>query len=76
MKRIEEGEVQWLKRDFSEEDLTMLGRSEVDGVVDAVFVTVGGKKSQSMAYDPVTPEDTNDNRHADIESLSPPPHSC
>jgi uroporphyrin-III C-methyltransferase len=48
MKRIEEGEVQWLKRDFLEEDLTTLGRAEVDGVVDAVFVTAGGKQIQSM----------------------------
>lgn len=48
MKRIDGGEVQWLKRDFRDEDLTTLGRAEVDGVVDAVFVTVGGKQSQSM----------------------------
>jgi uroporphyrin-III C-methyltransferase len=46
MKRIEEGEVQWLRRDFKEEDLTALGRAEVGGVVDAVFVTAGGKQSQ------------------------------
>lgn len=45
MKRIEAGEVQWLKREYREEDLTTLGRAEVDGVVDAVFVTVGGKQS-------------------------------
>jgi uroporphyrin-III C-methyltransferase len=43
VKRIEAGEVQWLKRSFKEEDLTTLGRIEVDGVVDAVFVTAGGK---------------------------------
>ena len=43
VKRIEAGEVQWLKRSFKEEDLTTLGRVEVDGVVDAVFVTEGGK---------------------------------
>lgn len=48
MKRIEEGEVKWVKRHFQEDDLTTLGRTEVDGVVDAVFVTVGGKQSQSM----------------------------
>ena len=47
MKRIEEGEVKWLKRDFKDEDLTSLGRAEVDGIVDAVFVTVGGKQSLS-----------------------------
>ena len=42
-KRIEAGQVYWLKRSFKEEDLTTLGRTEVDGVVDAVFVTAGGK---------------------------------
>lgn len=44
VKRIEAGEVQWLKRSFQAEDLTTLGRAEVDGVVDAVFVTAGGKQ--------------------------------
>jgi hypothetical protein len=47
VKRIEAGEVQWLKRSFKEEDLTTLGRAEVDGVVDAVFVTAGGKHGSS-----------------------------
>ncbi|KAF1841493.1 uroporphyrin-III C-methyltransferas-like protein [Cucurbitaria berberidis CBS 394.84] len=47
VKRIEAGEVQWLKRSFNEEDLTTLGRSEVDGVVDAVFITAGGKQGSS-----------------------------
>jgi uroporphyrin-III C-methyltransferase len=42
-KRIEDGEVQWLKRSFHNDDLTTLGRKEVDHVVDAVFVTAGGK---------------------------------
>jgi len=49
-KRIDDGEVQWLKRNFKEEDLTSLGRPEVDGVVDAVFVTAGGKASSSTFY--------------------------
>ncbi|KAH7126892.1 tetrapyrrole methylase [Dendryphion nanum] len=47
MKRIEDGEVKWIQRAFQESDLTTLGRSEVDGVVDAVFVTAGGKQTQS-----------------------------
>jgi len=47
MKRIDEGEVEWIKRAFKDEDLTTLGREEVDGVVDAVFVTVGGKNPLS-----------------------------
>jgi uroporphyrin-III C-methyltransferase len=49
VKRIEEGEVKWIKRHFQEADLTSLGRTEVDGVVDAVFVTAGGKQGQSMS---------------------------
>lgn len=40
-KRIEDGQVEWLRRDFVEDDLTQLGRVEVDHVVDAVFVTLG-----------------------------------
>ncbi|OAL05739.1 uroporphyrin-III C-methyltransferase [Phaeosphaeriaceae sp. SRC1lsM3a] len=44
VKRIEAGEVKWLQRGFQEDDLTTLGRPEVDGVVDAVFVTAGGKQ--------------------------------
>lgn len=46
-KRIEDGEVQWLKRGFQNDDLTTLGRAEVDHVVDAVFVTSGGKGNSS-----------------------------
>jgi uroporphyrin-III C-methyltransferase len=53
MKRIEEGEVQWLKQEFDEEHLTTLGRAEVDGVVDAVFVTVGGKQNMGMSSLPL-----------------------
>ncbi|KAI9719538.1 MAG: hypothetical protein M1828_006167 [Chrysothrix sp. TS-e1954] len=43
MKRIEEGTVQWTKRDFEDSDLTSLGREEVDNVVDTVFVTLGAR---------------------------------
>jgi uroporphyrin-III C-methyltransferase len=50
-KRIEEGQVEWIKRPFQDSDLTSLGRGEVDGVVDAVFVTLGGKDALS-AFDP------------------------
>lgn len=42
-KRIEENRVQWIQREFEENDLRTLGREEVDGVVDAVFVTTGGR---------------------------------
>ncbi|CAI6335815.1 unnamed protein product [Periconia digitata] len=47
VKRIDEGEVKWLQRSFEESDLTTLGRPEVDGIVDAVFVTSGGKQYTS-----------------------------
>lgn len=42
-KRVEEHNITWVKREFQEEDLTTLGRDEVDHVVDAVFVTSGSK---------------------------------
>ncbi|KAL7276168.1 uroporphyrin-III C-methyltransferase [Rhizina undulata] len=38
--RIEAGEVEWVRREFLKEDLTTLGREEVDGVVDLVWVTL------------------------------------
>ncbi|KAF1913591.1 tetrapyrrole methylase [Ampelomyces quisqualis] len=47
VKRIEAGEVKWLQRSFKDEDLTTLGRPEVDGVADAVYVTAGGKSTSA-----------------------------
>ncbi|KKY20996.1 putative siroheme synthase [Phaeomoniella chlamydospora] len=38
-KRIEDGQVKHIIRDFQDQDLGTLGREEVDCVVDAVFVT-------------------------------------
>ncbi|KAF2839099.1 hypothetical protein M501DRAFT_1011033 [Patellaria atrata CBS 101060] len=46
-KRIDTGEVEWLKREFRDEDLTTLGREEINHVVDAVFVTLGGRHAMS-----------------------------
>lgn len=40
-RRIDSGEVKWIKRSFEEQDLFTLGRDEVSNVVDAVFVTSG-----------------------------------
>ncbi|EAU30890.1 conserved hypothetical protein [Aspergillus terreus NIH2624] len=40
--RIDDGSAQWIRREFRDEDLTTLGREEVDHVVDMVFVTLGG----------------------------------
>ena len=42
-KKIDEGAVEWVRRDLEDQDLTSLGRKEVDCVVDAVFVTLNGK---------------------------------
>jgi len=42
-KRIDAGEVDWIKSQFEDTLLTTLGRPEVDGVVDAVFVTLSSK---------------------------------
>ena|ERR1700753_114230 len=43
--RIDTGEVEWIKSIFQDDHLTSLGRPEVDGVVDAVFVTLSAKDS-------------------------------
>lgn len=38
--RVEAREIEWIRREFVAEDLTTLGREEVDNVVDLVFVTL------------------------------------
>lgn len=48
--QIANGSVQLLRRDFQDDDLTTLGREEVDRVVDAVFVTSGGNNELSKSY--------------------------
>ena len=70
-KRIEEGTVDWLKRAFRDDDLQTLGRDEVDGVVDAVFVTIGGKNALSMPGSCLGSSSTADsgNRYTYINSL-------
>ncbi|VZH90380.1 unnamed protein product [Fusarium fujikuroi] len=47
-KKIDDGSVQWHKKQFEDADLLRLGREEVDGVVDAVFVTSGPRDPQSL----------------------------
>ena len=47
-KRIEDGQVEWLRKEFEDADLTTLGREEVTLVVDAVFVTFSGKSALSV----------------------------
>ncbi|KAI6888593.1 siroheme synthase [Hortaea werneckii] len=44
-KRIEDHSIQWIKREFQDSDLVTLGRDETDNVVDAVFVTSGGRST-------------------------------
>ncbi|TKA23939.1 hypothetical protein B0A50_06445 [Salinomyces thailandicus] len=44
-KRMEEHSIQWLKREYQDGDLVSLGREEVDNVVDAVYVTSGGRSA-------------------------------
>ncbi|KAH7037159.1 tetrapyrrole methylase [Microdochium trichocladiopsis] len=46
-KRIDDGEVHWVKKTFEDSDLFTLGRPEIDGVVDAVFVTSGPRDPKS-----------------------------
>lgn len=49
-KRVEEGEVEWIEKDFEEKDVRRWGRKEVDSVVDAVFVTIGRKNVLSTMH--------------------------
>ena len=56
IKRIEDAEVEWLKRGFEDSDIRTLGREDVDFVVDAVFVTLGAKDAKSAT------QSTNVNR--------------
>ncbi|KAN0110866.1 uroporphyrin-III C-methyltransferase [Hyaloscypha variabilis] len=46
-KRIDNGEVKWLKKSFDDGDVLQLGREEINGVVDAVFVTSGPRDPSS-----------------------------
>ena len=49
-KRIEDGQVEWIKKDFEDADVMSFGRPEADHVVDAVFVTFGGKSALSTFF--------------------------
>lgn len=48
-KKIDNGEVEWLKKSFEDQDLLELGREEVGGIVDMVFVTSGPRDPLSMS---------------------------
>lgn len=49
LKRIEEHDIKWVKREFQDKDLTMHGREDVDHVVDAVFVTQKGELADRIS---------------------------
>ncbi|KAI1464578.1 uroporphyrin-III C-methyltransferase [Daldinia caldariorum] len=46
-KRVDDGEVKWIRDVFRDEHLTTLGREEIGHVVDAVFVTSGPREPLS-----------------------------
>ncbi|KAK1244617.1 hypothetical protein MKX07_003416 [Trichoderma sp. CBMAI-0711] len=45
-RRIDDGSVKWVREAFADEHLFRLGRQEVGGVVDAVFVTAAGSREE------------------------------
>ena len=45
---IEDGRIHHVKHDLEEQDLSTLGRAEVEHYVDAVFVTTGAKTASSV----------------------------
>jgi uroporphyrin-III C-methyltransferase len=45
-RRIDDGSVKWVREAFADEHLFRLGRQEVGGVVDAVFVTAAGAREE------------------------------
>lgn len=45
---VSTGAAQLISRDFRDDDLKTLGREEVEGIVDVVFVTLGGRHPLSM----------------------------
>lgn len=49
-KRIDDGLVKLESKEFEDEDLFRLGREEVGGVVDAVFVTAAASKGEASAH--------------------------
>jgi uroporphyrin-III C-methyltransferase len=44
---IDQGDVGWTQREFQDEDLSTLGRQEIGGYVDAVFVTTHSRDTES-----------------------------
>ncbi|KEF57905.1 uroporphyrin-III C-methyltransferase/precorrin-2 dehydrogenase/sirohydrochlorin ferrochelatase [Exophiala aquamarina CBS 119918] len=48
VKAIEDGNVRWIQQEFKEQDLSTLGREEIENYVDAVFVTLPAKDPRSV----------------------------
>ncbi|KMU84523.1 hypothetical protein CIHG_02307 [Coccidioides immitis H538.4] len=48
--KIQDGSVRWIQREFKDNDLSTLGRAEVDGYVDAVFITAGANNHLSTSF--------------------------
>lgn len=72
--RIDAGHVQRYTSAFHDEDLTRWGRDEVENVVDAVFVTLGGKEStgtlvNQCIYKETSLDDSSSHTHAHIDTL-------
>lgn len=76
-KQVDEGLVKWHKRSFEDADLVSLGRQEVDGVVDAVFVTFGSRDPLSKFVLAISSHDVQANLqaftllHYAVETVSP-----
>lgn len=45
---IEDGTVQWIQQEFEEQNLSTLGREEIENYVDAVFVTLPASDTRSI----------------------------
>ena len=56
-KRVDDGDVKWIKKNLEDTDVSSLGRAEVDYVVDAVFVTSGGKGAKGKSSDMLQGQD-------------------
>jgi uroporphyrin-III C-methyltransferase len=75
-KRIDNGEVDWLKKTFEDEDVLRLGREEVDGVVDAVFVTIGPRDSLGQLHSNLRRPLLNGNRRSYLPALQKKSNTC
>jgi len=75
-KRIDDGQVEWQKKKFADEDVLRLGREEVNGVVDAVFVTSGSRDPMSKGPRIDSGPDLTSLRCTYICTLQTKPNTC